>query len=46
MISAPACKVLVVNAADKVGLREVQFVIATIDENALGIQQGTHGAVT
>ena len=33
------------NAANQVGLREVEFVVAAVDENALGVQQGTHGAV-
>ena len=33
------------NAADQVGGREVQFVVAAIDEDTLGVQQGTHGAV-
>jgi len=39
-------QILLVNTADKVWRREIQLVITTIDENALGIQQGTHGAVT
>ena len=38
-------QVVLMNAADEVGLRKVQLVIAAIDENALGVQQGTHGAV-
>ena len=39
-------QVILVNAADEVGRREVQFVVAAIDEDPFGIQQGTHGAVT
>ena len=38
-------QIVLMNAADQVGRRQVQLVVAAIDENALGIQQGTHGAV-
>jgi hypothetical protein len=34
------------DAANQVGRREVQFVVATIDEDPFGVQQGTHGAIT
>ena len=33
------------DVANQVGLREVQLVVAAVDENAFGIQQGTHRAV-
>ena len=39
-------QVLVMNTADEIGLRQVQFVIAAINENPFGIQQGPHRAVT
>src|SRR5580704_7135319 len=32
-------QVLVVNSANQVGLREIQFVVGTIDEDAFGVQQ-------
>src|ERR1700747_2784762 len=38
-------QVLVVNAANEVGLGEVQLVVATVDEHTLGVQQRAHGAV-
>ena len=31
--------------ADQVRLREVELVVAAVDENALGIQQCAHGAI-
>src|ERR1700733_8973060 len=39
-------QILVVNSANQVGLGKIQFVIGTIDENALGVEQGSHGAIT
>ncbi len=41
----PGMQVFLMYAADEVGLRDVQFVIAAVDENTLGIQQCTHGAI-
>ena len=38
-------KVFVMDVADQIGLREVQFVIAPIDEYPFGVQQRTHGPV-
>ena len=38
-------QVLLMDAANQVGLREVQLVVAAVDENAFGVQQGAHGAV-
>ena len=38
-------QVFLMNAADQIGRRQVQFVVATIDENAFGVQQRTHGAI-
>ena len=37
--------VLMMQVADEVGLRDVQLVIAAIDEDALGVKQGPGGAV-
>jgi len=34
-----------VNAANEVGLGEVQLVVAPVDEHTLGVQQRAHGAV-
>ncbi len=45
IISAPDLEIVVVNAANQVGLRKVQFVVRTVDKNALGIKQRAHGAV-
>src|SRR5579885_366750 len=39
-------QVVVMNAADQVRLREVQFVIRAVDENSFLVQQCAHGAVT
>ena len=33
------------DVANQVGLRDVEFVVAAVDEDALGVQQGAHGAV-
>ena len=41
----PGLEVFLMDAADQVGLREVELVVAAVDENAFGIQQGAHGAV-
>ena len=38
-------QVLVMQPADKIRLRNVEFVIAAVDEDALFVQQGAHGAV-
>ena len=38
-------QILAVDAADQFRLREVQLVIASIDEHALGIEQRAHGAI-
>ena len=41
----PGLQVFMVNAANQVGLRNIQFVIAAVDEDALGIEQRAHGAI-
>ena len=33
------------DVADEIGLRDVQFVVAAVDEDTLGVQQCAHGAV-
>ena len=38
-------QVFVVNSANQVGLREIQFVVRAVDENALGVEQRPHGAI-
>ena len=38
-------QIVVVHASDQVGLGNVQLVIATVDENALGVEEGTHGSI-
>jgi hypothetical protein len=39
-------QVIVVHGADQLRLRQVQLVIAAVDENALGIEKRPHGSVT
>ena len=39
-------QVFAVDTPNQVGLGEIQFVIAAVDEDALGIQQSTHGTIT
>ena len=41
----PGMQVFLMDATDQVGLRDVEFVVAAVDENAFGIQQGAHGAI-
>ena len=41
----PGLEVFLMDPANQVGLREVELVVAAVDENTLGIQQGAHGAV-
>src|SRR5262249_43780192 len=41
----PGVQILLMNVADQVRLGNVQLVIALVDEDALGIQKCTHGAV-
>ena len=41
----PGLQVVVVNGTNQVGLGEIQFVIATVDEDALGVKQGSHRSV-
>ena len=38
-------EIVVVNAANQVRLRQIQFVIRPVDENAFGIKQRAHGAI-
>src|ERR1019366_644588 len=38
-------EVFLVDPADQVGLRQVELVVAAVDEDTLGIQQRAHGAV-
>jgi hypothetical protein len=38
-------QVFVMDAANQIGLGEIQFVVATVDEDALGIEKGSHRAV-
>ena len=38
-------QVFVMDAADQVGLRKIQFVIAAVDKNSLGVEPGSHRAV-
>ena len=41
----PGLEIVVMDVADQVRLREVQLVVTTVDEDALGIQKRAHGAV-
>ena len=41
----PGLQVFLMDAADQVGLREVELVVAAIDENTFGVQQCAHGAI-
>src|SRR5208337_3452205 len=41
----PSLQVVVVDAADEIGLREIQLIVAAIDEDAVGIEQRPHRAV-
>ena len=38
-------QILVVNAANQVGLRKIQLVVRAVDEDAFGVEQRPHGAV-
>ena len=38
-------QIFVMDGANQIGLRQVQFVVTAVDEDALGVQQGAHGAV-
>src|ERR1700688_79215 len=42
----PSLQVVVVNSTNKIGLGEIQLVIAAIDENPFCVEQRSHGAVT
>jgi len=39
-------KILAMDGADEIGLRKVQLVITTVDENTLFVQQRAHGPIT
>ncbi len=41
----PGVQVFLMDAADEIGLRDIQLVVAAVDEDTLGVQQGAHGAV-
>ncbi len=38
-------QIFVVNPTNQVGLREIQFVVRSVDEDAFGVEQRPHGAV-
>ncbi len=38
-------EVFLVDVADEIRLYDVQFVVAAVDEDPLGVQQGAHGAI-
>jgi hypothetical protein len=38
-------QVIVMNGANQIGLREIQFVVAAVDEDALGVKQRSHRAI-
>ena len=38
-------QILLVNGKDQVGVRKIQLVIAAIDEDAAGVENGSHGAI-
>jgi hypothetical protein len=38
-------QIIVVDTANQIGLGKIQFVVATVDEYASGIEQRSHGAV-
>ena len=38
--------IFVMNIADQVRLRQVELVIAAVDENTFGVEQRPHGAIT
>src|ERR1035438_322032 len=38
-------KVVMVNPANQVGLGKVQFVVRSVDEDALGVEQRSHGTI-
>jgi prevent-host-death family protein len=39
-------KIIMMNAANQLWLRQVQLVIAAVDEDALGVEERSHGSVT
>ena len=42
---SPGLQVLLVNGEDQVRVREVQFVVTTIDEDTASIEDRTHGSI-
>ena len=38
-------EVFLVDVADEIRLHDVQFVVAAVDEDPLGVQQSAHGAI-
>ena len=41
----PSLQVVVMNATNQVGLGKIQFVVAAVDEHAVGVKQRSHGSV-
>src|SRR5579863_10400132 len=41
----PSLQVVVVNGPNEIGLREIQFIVRTVDENAFRVEQGPHRPV-
>ena len=38
-------KVIVVDAANQLGLRQIQFIVGAVDKDAFGVEQGPHGTI-
>jgi hypothetical protein len=38
-------KVIVVDAANQLGLRQIQLIVGAVDKDASGVEQGPHGTI-